>query len=46
LNEENNYSNSVGVSGTPTFFVNGQKVEGAVSYSEFKKVIDSKLGLI
>jgi len=36
-------ANSVGISGTPTFFVNGVRVEGAVSYSEFKKVIDKEL---
>jgi len=46
LNEEDNYASSVGVSGTPTFFVNGKKIEGAVSYSEFKSLIDSELGLV
>ncbi len=29
-----------GISGTPTFFVNGQKVEGVVPFSTWEKVID------
>jgi protein-disulfide isomerase len=32
-----------GVSGTPTFFVNGQFVLGAQPFSEFKKLIDDAL---
>ncbi|MBU0898986.1 MAG: DsbA family protein [Nanoarchaeota archaeon] len=32
-----------GVSGTPTFFINGQKLVGARPFSEFKKIIDSEL---
>jgi len=32
-----------GISGTPTFFTNGQKIEGAFPYSEYEKVIESKL---
>ncbi len=32
-----------GVSSTPTFFVNGQKVEGAVEYAQFKSIIDGYL---
>ncbi|MFH0852733.1 MAG: thioredoxin domain-containing protein [bacterium] len=31
------------ISGTPTFFINGQKIEGAFPYSEYEKVIESKL---
>lgn len=34
---------SNGVSGTPSFLINGNLVSGAVSYSEFKKVIDKEL---
>lgn len=34
----------VGAQGTPTFIINGQKVVGAQPYSEFKKVLDEKLG--
>jgi protein-disulfide isomerase len=34
---------SYGVSGTPSFFVNGQLLVGAQPYSEFKKIIDAEL---
>ena len=30
-----------GVNATPTFFVNGQKIEGAVAYEVFKAQIDA-----
>jgi protein-disulfide isomerase len=33
----------VGASGTPTMFVNGEKVEGAVPFGTLKSVIDRKL---
>lgn len=33
-----------GVTGTPTFFINGTKLEGALPYSAFKTVIDAELG--
>ncbi|GIK41077.1 MAG: hypothetical protein BroJett011_49100 [Chloroflexota bacterium] len=32
-----------GVSATPTFFVNNQRIEGNVPYEEFKRVIDQEL---
>jgi protein-disulfide isomerase len=32
-----------GVEATPTFFINGQKVVGALEFAEFQKVIDEKL---
>jgi len=32
-----------GVTGTPTFFINGEKLEGALPYSEFEKIMESKL---
>jgi protein-disulfide isomerase len=32
-----------GVTGTPTFFINGQKLAGAQSYDRFRAVIDSLL---
>jgi protein-disulfide isomerase len=35
--------NKIGATGTPTFFVNGIKVEGAVPFDDFKKVIDAEL---
>ena len=34
---------SYGVSGTPTFFINGKEIEGAVPYSVFKQEIDNAL---
>jgi protein-disulfide isomerase len=34
---------ALGVRSTPTFFVNGRKVEGAVSYETFKDAIDQAL---
>ena len=34
---------ALGVSGTPTFFVNGQKLVGAQPFSAFKQIIDAEL---
>ncbi len=34
---------NAGVSGTPSFFINGQQVVGAQPYSVFKQMIDSEL---
>lgn len=33
-----------GVSGTPTFFINGTKLEGALPFSAFQAVIEQELG--
>jgi protein-disulfide isomerase len=35
---------SLGVTGTPAFFVNGRFVNGAQPFEEFKRVIDEELG--
>lgn len=43
LKEDTNMGNANGVSGTPSFFINGRKLEGAQSYSEFKMIIDGEL---
>ena len=43
LSDEIDEGKAAGVQGTPTFYVNGLKVEGAVSYTDIKKVIDSEL---
>lgn len=34
---------AAGVSGTPTFFINGQKIVGAQPYSAFKAALDAAL---
>ncbi|MFA5764151.1 MAG: thioredoxin domain-containing protein [archaeon] len=34
---------ALGVSGTPTFFINGQKLVGAQPFSAFKQIIDAEL---
>ncbi len=34
---------ALGVNGTPTFFVNGRIIPGAVPYDQFKKMIDDEL---
>lgn len=34
---------AAGVSGTPTFFINGQKIVGAQPFSVFKQIIDAEL---
>lgn len=33
----------LGITGTPTSYVNGQEIEGALPYSQFKQLIDSLL---
>jgi protein-disulfide isomerase len=35
---------AVGASGTPTFFINGHKLVGAMPFDSFKQVIDAELG--
>ena len=37
------YGSQAGVSGTPTFFINGVMLVGAQPYSAFKQVIDAEL---
>jgi protein-disulfide isomerase len=38
-----NYGNSLGVRGTPTFYINGIMLVGAQPFSEFQKIIDEEL---
>lgn len=42
LTSDTDYGRSIGVSGTPAFFVNGQLVSGAVSYTQIEQVIDQE----
>jgi protein-disulfide isomerase len=37
------YGSSIGVSGTPAFYINGMLVAGALPFADFAKVIDSEL---
>jgi protein-disulfide isomerase len=46
VDEHHKYGETVGVSGTPAFFVNGRFLNGAVPLEEFKKIIDEELGPI
>ncbi len=41
---EQQEATNLGVRSTPTFFINGRKVEGAVPYENFKAAIDEALG--
>lgn len=34
---------SVGVTGTPAFFINGRRLSGALPFEEFKRIIDDEL---
>lgn len=43
VEEDAKLASSVGASGTPTFFINGRKVEGAQPFDSFKSVIDEEL---
>ncbi len=36
-------SSTLGVNATPTFFINGEKVSGALSFDEFKTYVDKNL---
>jgi protein-disulfide isomerase len=35
--------NAVGANGTPTFFINGRKLVGAMPFESFKAIIDAEL---
>lgn len=43
INSDSAYGSSIGISGTPGFFINGVKVEGALPYSSFQQIIESEL---
>lgn len=37
------YASELSLSGTPEFFINGHFIDGTISYSEFKEIIDFEL---
>ncbi len=43
VNEDQQAGAAVGVSGTPTFYINGQQLVGAQPYASFKAIIDQEL---
>lgn len=43
VNESLDQAQSLGITGTPTFFVNGRIVRGAQPYETFKQIIDEEL---
>jgi len=43
INDEVTYATSLGVSSTPTFFINGITVVGAEPYETFQQIIDQEL---
>lgn len=43
IDKDFNDGAAVGVSGTPTFFINGQKVVGAQPWTSFKSIIEAEL---
>ena len=45
IEEDQRLAARIGAQATPTMFVNGEKVEGAVPFATLKSVIDRKLGM-
>ena len=43
IDEQMKFGQTVGVSGTPAFFINGRKISGALPYESFEKIIDEEL---
>ncbi|MDP3882010.1 MAG: thioredoxin domain-containing protein [Nanoarchaeota archaeon] len=43
LREDTQMGRKINVRGTPSFVIEGERIEGAASFSEFKKIIDRKL---
>jgi len=43
VQSDSNYGSQVGVSGTPTFFINGIRLVGAQPFEAFKQIIDAEL---
>lgn len=43
INKDRSDGQALGVNSTPTFFINGEKFEGGLSFDAFKKKIDERL---
>jgi protein-disulfide isomerase len=43
VKSDTSFGDSVGVQGTPAFFVNGVSISGAQPFEAFKQVIDAEL---
>jgi len=43
ISQDQKLASQVGVNATPTFFINGQKISGAMPFETFKEVIDQAL---
>jgi len=43
IEEDSKYGASVGANGTPTFFVNGHLLSGAMPFDNFKTIIDEQI---
>jgi protein-disulfide isomerase len=43
IERDKNTGNKLGIEGTPTFFLNGKRIENPRGYEEFKKVLDNAL---
>lgn len=43
VEKDQKIANSVGASGTPTFFINGRKLVGAQPFEQFKTVIEEEI---
>lgn len=46
VNEDLEDGKALGVNGTPSFFINGQPLAGAASFSMFSKIIEAQLGAL
>ncbi len=46
LDDDKKEAASIGVTGTPGFFINGRFLSGAKPFEEFKKMIDEELGRV
>ena len=45
INKDSSYGQSVGADGTPTFFINGKVIAGAMPFESFKPIIDEQIKL-